>query len=362
MRHCGIDADDATSYTMHGCNWPDIPGRQRQVGFHQGRLPTYLLEALTHLDGEMPSMDPLYERLVQIFAREITEQVDQLREERRNWPSRGPGLLHVDDCFLDGPIDQARSWTMGGVPYPTITCAISGLATAADSLAAIDELVLRSRRVSLSDLQKALANDFEAEEALRQLCLRAPKFGQDHELADGHAARLLHAVQAEIDRACGLGSEDAVIVFRCLETDMRHIPLGRETGATPDGRHASQPWSENTSPYPGSCRHGLTAMLKSVASLPLQGINSGALNIRIQPDWVQGKEGLDRLSALLRTYFDLGGLQCQLNVVSLEQLREAQQHPEQHRDLMVRITGYSAVFVDMAPHAQEEIIRREEMV
>ncbi|MBT3345302.1 MAG: hypothetical protein HN712_30695 [Gemmatimonadetes bacterium] len=361
MRHCGIEADDAISYTMHGCNWPDIPGIQHQVGYHQATLPKYLLDALASLDDDLPSMDPLYERLVECFGQEITGHCDQLREARQNWASQGPGILHVDDCFFNGPIEQARSWSAGGIRYPTITCAISGLATAADSLAAIDELVLRSGRVSLTDLQTALANDFDGNEALRQLCLRAPKFGQDHELADGHATRLLNAVQAEIDRACGLSTQDAVIVFRCLETDMRHIRLGAETGATPDGRHDGQPLSENTSPYPGSCRHGLTAMLKSVASLPLQGVNSGALNIRLQPDWLRDNEGLDRLTALLRTYFDLGGLQCQLNVVSVEQLRAAQEHPEQHRDLMVRITGYSAVFVDMAPHAQEEIIRREEM-
>jgi len=215
--------------------------------------------------------------------------------------------------------------------------------------------------VSLAELQRALRGDFADCEALRQLCLKAPKFGQDDDRADYHAARLLSQVLTEIDGASRSDSEEAVVVFRCLETDMRHIRLGAETDATPDGRHAGQPLSENTSPYPGSCRNGLTAMLKSVAKLPLSGINSGALNIRLQPELVRRQEGLDRLAALLRTYFELGGLQSQLTVVSAEQLREAQRHPEAHRDLMVRITGYSAVFVDMARHAQDEIIRRQEM-
>ena len=133
---------------------------------------------------------------------------------------------------------------------------------------------------------------------LRQLCLKAPKFGQDDDRADCHAARLLSLVLAEIDDASRSDNGDAVIIFRCLETDMRHIRLGAETGATPDGRHAGQPLRENTSPYPGSCRNGLTAMLKSVAKLPLSGINSGTLNIRLQPELVRGEEGLDRLAAL----------------------------------------------------------------
>lgn len=361
MRHCGIDAEDAVRYTMHGCNWPDIPGVQRQVGYHQAVLPQYLLEALGRLDDEGPSIDGLYQHLVEAFRREIASHCEQLRQARRTWDAQAPGLLRADDCFLDGPIERARSASGGGVRYPTLTCALSGLATAADSLAAVDELVLRSGRVSLADLRDALREDYAGAEALRQLCLRAPKFGQDDDVADDHAVRLLREVLAEIDRACGLGTDEAVIVFRCLETDMRHLRLGELTGATPDGRHAGRPLSENTSPYPGSCRHGLTAMLKSVAKLPLDGINSGALNIRLQPDLVGGEEGLDRVAALLRTYFDLGGLQCQLSVCSVEQLREAQRHPERHRDLMVRITGYSAVFVDMARHAQDEIIRREEM-
>jgi len=248
-----------------------------------------------------------------------------------------------------------------GCSDATLTCANPVIATAADSLGAIDELAIRALKGSITELQEALRNDFENDQALRVLCLRAPKFGQDDDRADAHAVRLLGDVLAEIDRASQLGTEQEVIVFRCLETDMRHIPPGPRTDATADRRHAGQPLSENTSPYPGSCTNGLTAMLKSVAKLPLTGINSGALNLRLQPALISGEEGLDRLTSVLRTYFDLGGLQTQLSVHSVEQLREAQLNPEQHRDLMVRITGYSAVFVDMAQSAQNEIIRRQEM-
>jgi len=165
----------------------------------------------------------------------------------------------------------------------------------------------------------------------------------------------------DIDRASHLGGDDPVIVFRCLETDMRHIPLGQAMGATPDGRRAGEPISENTSPSPGACINGLTAMFRSVVKLPLDRIHSGALNVRLQPRWFVGEEGLTRLASMLRTYFDLGGLQVQLSFADVSTLRDAQEHPERHRDLMVRITGYSAAFVDMTRVAQEEIIRREEM-
>ena len=361
MRHCGIGAEDAIGYTMHGCNWPDIPGIQRQVGYHQAVLPQYFLDALFSFEDGLPCIDALYERFAECFREEIVAHCERLRQGRREWEHQAPGILRVDDCFLNGPIDKARSWSLGGVRYATLTCAITGIATAADCFAAVDELVLRSKRVGLADLQEALRCDFAGREALRQLCLNSAKFGQDDERTDGHAARVLGEVLAEIDRACRLGTDEEVVVFRCLETDMRHIRIGASTDATADGRRAGQPLSENTSPYPGTCRSGLTSMLKSVTRLPLEGINSGALNIRLQPELVRAEVGLDRLCALLRTYFDLGGLQCQLSVCSVEQLRQAQRCPEEHRDLMVRITGYSAVFVDMARHAQDEIIRREEM-
>ena len=102
-------------------------------------------------------------------------------------------------------------------------------------------------------------------------------------------------------------------------------------------------------------------MLRSISKLPFDRFNSGALNIRIQRQMVSGNEGLHRLAALLRTYFDMGGLQAQLSVVDTKELLDAQINPDAHRDLMVRITGYSAVFIDMCKRAQDEIIRRQEM-
>ncbi|MDQ1326828.1 MAG: hypothetical protein QG641_108, partial [Candidatus Poribacteria bacterium] len=106
---------------------------------------------------------------------------------------------------------------------------------------------------------------------------------------------------------------------------------------------------------------GITAMFRSIAKLPLNYFNSGALNVRIQRKFVFGDDGLSRLMALLKTFFDMGGLQVQLSVADTAELRQAQISPEAHRDLMVRITGYSAVFVDMCKNAQDEIIRRQEM-
>ena len=360
MIHAGIDEDDAVTYTMHGCNWPDIPGKQRQLAGHSLPLPRYFLSAF--MEGEEPKeIDEIYERFTASIRAELERDCAAFRESRTRLDESAPGSLRIDDCFMDGPIASARSHALGGIKYGTITSPIQSIATAIDCFAAVDYLIFSSGKVSVKDLRTALEEDFAHNEPLRQLCLNAPKFGRDDSFADGHGVRVLKIAQAELDRASRLGSPDQIIIFRCLETDTGHVGIGRNTGATPDGRRAGEPTSENTSPYPGSCTEGITAMFRSIAKLPLDGINSGALNVRMQPRMVAGEEGLSRMAALLRTYFDMGGLQVQTSLADTEELRDAMIHPEAHRDLMVRITGYSAVFIDMCENAQNEIIRRQEM-
>ena len=361
MVHAGIAPEDAVTYTMHGCNWPDVPGVERSARTCFLKLPQVLLDALASMDEAPRSIDEVYERFGTLARAEVEGLVEWLRESRATWEEREPGILRVDDCFFDGPVARARSWQVGGIQYLTVTWAIGGIASAADSFAALEACAFQPEEGVFGALERALADDWRGHEALRRRCLNAPKFGQDDERADRHARRVLNMVLEEIDRASRLGADDATIVFRCLETDMQHIRMGREIGATPDGRRAGEPISENTSPSPGACVNGLTAMLRSVAKLPLDRIHSGALNVRLRPNWFAGEEGLTRLADVLRAYFDLGGLQVQLSFADVETLRDAQRHPERHRDLMVRITGYSAAFVDMTRAAQDEIIRREEM-
>jgi formate C-acetyltransferase len=361
MVRSGIDPQDAVTYTMHGCNWPDIPGTQRTLNTMFVNLPDTLRGVLLEADGSIDAIDEVYDRFAAGIGKQIDEVCDGFRSARAAWEENAPGALRVDDCFLDGPVERARSWTLGGVKYPNVVCAPCGLASAADGFAALDDLVFRIGTVSLNALSDAVETDFEGQEPLRQRSLSAPKFGRDDDRADAHAVRVMQTVQREIDRASRRGSDDEVGVFHCPETDMRHIRFGKDVGATPDGRRARQPISENTSPYPGSCTKGLTAMLRSLAKLPFHCVNSGALNVRIPPRLFAGPEGLEKLAALLRTYFDMGGLQIQLSFADVEELRCAQADPETYRDLMVRITGYSAAFVDMSRQAQDEIIRREEM-
>jgi pyruvate-formate lyase len=397
LERAGIAPRDALTYTMHGCNWVDVPGIQRTAAYPFLWLPRFVLQALLGApDAPAPDyqdMDQIYERVGRAYRAALEGECTRYRDSRARWEETAPGVLQVDDCFLAGPIERARSWSMGGVPYGTLTATLSGIATAADSLAAVDELVFRSRRFSLDALRDALQRNYgaplPAESAadgtgancsrpagrceaaadddaralatLRLACLNTSKFGQDDDHADRHAVRVVETALHEVERARRRGTPDEIIILPCVETDMNHRRAGAESGATPDGRLAGEPLSENLSPSPGSCTHGLTAMLRSLAKLPLDHMTSGALNIRLSPRMASGEEGLRRLGALLRAYLDMGGLQVQLSFADVQTLRQAQATPEAYRDLMVRITGYSAVFVDMDGPAQEEIIRRTEM-
>jgi formate C-acetyltransferase len=136
--------------------------------------------------------------------------------------------------------------------------------------------------------------------------------------------------------------------------------MGRATGATPDGRNAGEPISFNLSPMPGSGRNGPTSVAKSVAKLDFRLVSGGGtFDLKLDPKSFQD---VAHLEALLRTYLDLGGMQIQMNVVDYATLRDAQAHPQDHRDLLVRITGYSAYFTTLSTTTQDDIIARHEHV
>ncbi|NLF16538.1 MAG: hypothetical protein GX595_04680 [Lentisphaerae bacterium] len=357
----GFGRAQAREYTLHGCNWPDLPPSQVSGRSHLHVLPRTLLEALAACPGAS-SLDEVLSAFYAAYRRHLAAEVAAFREWCAAARAAAPGLLAVDDLFLRGPSERGCDKRHGGVEHLTMVTTFGSVATLIDSLAAIDEVVFRQDRVSLPGLLAALRQDFAGAEALRQHCRRAPKFGCHDARVDALGARVLGALHDILDEiaAAGPGAE-AVLLFRSLETDTTHLSSGRQTGATPDGRHAGEPLSENSSPSRGVAGAGLTAILQSLSSLPLDRCHSGALNLRLSPAAFRGERGRRALADALWTYFEGGGLQAQLSMVDTATLRAAQACPEAHRDLMVRITGYSAAFVDMTPAAQDEIIRRDEL-
>ncbi len=259
----------------------------------------------------------------------------------------------IDDCIAKG-----RDYHAGGARYNTTYIMPVGLGTVTDSLAALQYHVFDSGNVALDRLIAALDRDFDGEELLRQrLWNRTPRYGNDDPYADALLVRVFDAVYDAID---GLpNARGGQYHVNYLSTTC-HVYFGSVTGATPDGRRAFTPVSDGISPVQGADCQGPTAVIRSAARLDHTRTGGTLLNQKFTPALLESAEGLARLAQLVRTYFALGGHHIQFNVVTAETLRKAQAHPEQYRDLIVRVAGYSDYFCDLTRPLQDEIISRTE--
>jgi len=261
--------------------------------------------------------------------------------------------LITDDC-----IANARDYNAGGARYNTTYIQGVGIGTLTDGLAAIRSHVYDERVLAWDELLAALSTDFREAEAVRQwLRNRSPKWGNDDEAADALMRRAFEAFFGAVDgRPNGRGGRYAIDM---LPTTC-HIYFGSVTGATPDGRASGMPVSEGISPAQGMDRRGPTAVLLSAARMDQEKTGGTLLNMKLSPDLLDGEDGIARLAALIRTYFRLGGHHLQFNVIRAEALRQAQASPDDHRDLIVRVAGYSDYFCDLSRPLQDEIISRTE--
>ena len=237
---------------------------------------------------------------------------------------------------------------------------VIGFGTVIDSLAAIRSLVFEERKLTMGELLDALDKDFEGHEAIRQLCLHAPKYGNNDPAVD-QIGRDIEASFTNLARhhRTAFGGE---LDLRYVSVTS-HVPLGAVVGATPDGRKARQPLSESISPSQGVDVKGPTATLMSINSTKCAQYKERAarlLNMKLSPASLVGEAGTGKLMALIRTACDMKMWHIQFNIINRDTLLAAQADPERYRNLLVRVAGYSAYFVDLTPALQNEIIRRTE--
>jgi formate C-acetyltransferase len=261
--------------------------------------------------------------------------------------------LLTDDCIARG-----KDYHDGGARYNSTYIQGVGIGTITDALAALKVHVFEEKTATMEDFLTILAADFQGHERFRQMLLnRSPKFGNDDDAADEVMRRVFEAYFNAIDgRRNTRGGEYHI---NLLPTTC-HVYFGSVIGATPDGRKAYTPLSEGISPVQGADRHGPTAVLKSAAKMDHARTGGTLLNQKLTPQLLADESGLDNLVQLIRAYFRLDGHHIQFNVVDADTLREAQQHPEQYRDLIVRVAGYSDYFCDLSEALQNEIIARTE--
>ncbi|HNW49317.1 MAG TPA: glycyl radical protein [Bacteroidales bacterium] len=259
----------------------------------------------------------------------------------------------IEDCIRKG-----KDYYNGGPRYNTNYIQCTGLGTVTDSLSAIKWHVFENGTFSMEKLLNAVARNFEGEEILRQTIInKTPFFGNNDNYADSIAVRVYNDLFNAIEGKPNTKGE-------CFHLNMLsttcHVYFGKVMGATPNGRPAGRAISDGTSPSQGSDTHGPTSVIQSLGRLDQIKSGGTLLNLRFLPNLVKTEQDVAKLASLIRTYFSLSGHHIQFNIVDTVTLRDAQQKPEEYRDLLVRMAGYSDYFNDMNTDLQEEIISRTE--
>ena len=259
----------------------------------------------------------------------------------------------IEDC-----ISKGRDYYDSGPRYNTNYIQCTGLGTTTDSLAALKKHVLEDQAFSMERVLDAVAKDFAGEEFLRQTIInKTPFFGNDDDYADDIALQLYADLLAAIDGKPNVKGE--TFHLNMLSTTC-HIYFGKVMGATPNGRLAGKSISDGTSPSHGADTHGPSAVVRSLTKLDHTMSGGTLLNQRFLPSLLKRDEDVTRLGQLIRSYFTLGGHHIQFNVVDTATLKAAQETPEDYKDLLVRMAGYSDYFNDMNADLQQEVIERTE--
>jgi pyruvate-formate lyase len=261
--------------------------------------------------------------------------------------------LLIEDCISNG-----KDYNCGGARYNTTYIQGVGLGSLTDILASVEYNIYDRKNYFWKDVCQALLNDFKGyEEMQHELIYSSPKYGNDDDYADKHAVTVFETFYDAVNgRPVSRGGCHRINMLPTTS----HVYFGSVTGATPDGRNARLPLSEGISPFQGMDQNGPTSVIKSASKIDHLRTGGTLLNQKFSPSFFTDEHSYNNLTALIRSYFSLDGHHIQFNVVDAETLKDAQQHPERYRDLIVRVAGYSDYFNDLGEDLQNEIIRRTE--
>ncbi len=347
----GYAKEDAYNYVVAAC-WEFI-------------IPKYALD-IPNIDAVsliscvkecFPKLNecPDYESFYKTVEQEIQKRVDAICEKHKSTYIIPAPMMSL---LMDGTVKNAKDISLGS-KYNNYGIHGTGIATAADSLAAIKKYYFEEKRVSYSTLMDAISNNFRNEPELQKLLRKeAPKMGQDDDYVDSLCTRLLdsfdHALNGKVNERGG--------IYRAgTGTAMYYIFHANDLGATPDGRTAGEMIPANYSPSLFMDQKGPISVIKSFSKPNLVNvINGGPLTLEFDQSVFRNEESVNKLGMLVKTFIMLGGHQLQLNTVSREKLLDAKKHPEQYRHLIVRVWGWSGYFVELDECYQDHVINRIE--
>lgn len=316
----------------------------KQMGPDLGGLSTY---------ASFSDLEAAYQKMMDYFIEKMIPCCE------------GVEKAHIDclptpflSAVIDGCMDKGMDVTAGGAHYNLSGIQMIQVANLADSLAAIKELVYDKKKVDASHLEKALQNNFVGDEVLRQMLLhRVPKYGNDVAWVDELGAKWALYFREQLRKYKNYRNGP---YHTGMYTVSAHVPMGQNVGASADGRFAQDPLADGgLSAVYGRDIQGPTAVLKSVSKMDNScTTNGGLLNMKFLPDFFKTEAGITKFCNFLRAFVDLEVPHIQFNVVSKENLLDAQKHPDQYRSLTVRVAGYTAYFTELAGDLQNEIIAR----
>ncbi len=362
---------DSRAGNINGCVSPNSGGKDRMASSGYLNLAKCLelavnngIDPLTNTRLGPGTGDPIvfssFDQLVESFRQQVAHFVDVkvkydniVRDIYGTYCPVPFTSVLMEDC-----IEKGLDWHNGGAHYNQCVISGVGLGTVTDALAVMKKHVFDGKDFTMADLKKALAEDFKGHESLlRTIVNKTPHYGNDDDYADALALLVQKIVCDEVEKH--RDTQGSKYYVDLLPTTA-HIALGKLTGATPDGRHSHHWLSEGVSPVQGHDKNGPTAEAKSVAKIDHARCNGTLLNMKISPQCLKTTEDLHKFAGLIRGYFDQGGFHVQFNVIGADTLRDAQEHPENYRNLIVRVAGYSDYFVLLSREIQEEIVSRSE--
>ncbi len=355
--HLGVAKHDIPHFAFGGCTELMIHGRSNVGSVDEYYNLTLCLENSLHWHlASCTTFGEFMRLFAQDISREIaemTEKVSRWQESKGTWQPQPIRTLLIDDC-----IDNGIEFNAGGARYNWSVISISGLSSTYDSLAAVQEVVYDEGEVSAEELLDALDANFEGYDDLRRRLKECPHFGNDDPYVDSIAADIAeHTFRQFLKHAPWRGGK---YIAACLMF-VTYGNFGEPVGALPDGRLAGTPIGDSAGAFQGRDVSGPTALLKSATRVPNY-LAPGTLitNIRFTQRLFDDPQAREGVKALIRTYFDLGGMQLQINVVDQEILKDALEHPERHGDLIVRVGGYSEYFNRLSDDLKLTVLERVE--
>jgi len=374
LHNTGYSLEDARDYSIVGCVEPHGTGNDfsytagnavqisilLNMALNEGRT---LLSGKKTLGAKTPPASTFksFEDVKKAYVDQLTFAIDltvkkaELKDKAFAEYLPSPLL----SSSIEGCLESGMDATRNGAKYNNNPMGSQGLATVTDSLAAIRWAVFEEKLVTMEELVNHMSKNFKGAEELREkIRNKAPKYGNGDERTD-ELAKWVATTLCDLTRGYKARGGDG-IYHNCLVSAGTQIMEGALLGATPDGRLKGEPVANGISPANGTEKNGLTMALRSVAYATAEPhlTNGASMNIRINPHLIQTDEGLEHLTSIVETYLELGGRELQINPISSETLIDAQAHPENYPDLSVKVTGYSARFIDLTKELQDDIIAR----